>query len=141
MITYTEATLKALKVHEQNQAKRARLVNRILKTRIVFDSAGGLTKWGVLCIVNWPANNAVGLFEFIRQYWGGAGQDRWNNWIESDVDHRFLPNTKVRTYQIRTLGTSDNEFIIETLMRNSIVWNSAWYQSTRGGKYIFEVKL
>ena len=48
---------------------------------------------------------------------------------------------EVFEYDISTAGWSDNETIIDALMSNFWIRSLCWFQSNRGGRYIFYRKL
>ena len=63
--------------------------------------------------------------------WGWSEQDEENPWNKDEMVHR---------YYISTAGWSGNESIIKAMEKNDMLWSIHWYQSNRGGHYIFEVK-
>lgn len=78
------------------------------------------------------------LLEFVRGLWSHSYC--WS--MEKNVTTFDAPNYKivVDVYHISTAGWSGNEMIIGALQKNWMFWNFCWYQSTRGGHYIFHVK-
>ena len=47
---------------------------------------------------------------------------------------------KGKTLHLSTGGWSGNEDIIRALRNNFLFWSMCWYQSNRGGHYIFKIK-
>lgn len=75
-------------------------------------------------IKTWPYNDFIGLMEFIKPLWAYANCGYWK---EQDGE-----------YHISTAGWSDNEEIISYMEQNHVWWMMFWYQSQRGGHYIFK---
>lgn len=67
------------------------------------------------------------LMAFIKGIWNYA---EWG-WSEQHNEDGKLE------YHISTAGWSGNEDIIAAMMENKLFWMMAWYQSRRGGHYIF----
>ena len=81
-------------------------------------------------IERWPMFQNKELFEFIHGLWY---MREWG-WHEEEIEG----GTR---YSISTAGWSGNESLIHALERNhTFAWATTWYQSRRGGHYIFEVK-
>jgi len=81
------------------------------------------TEQQLVKIETWPANDLEGLMGFIQPLWAYADCGYW-----SQLDG---------VYRISTAGWSGNEEIISSLQQNHIWWMMFWYQSRRGGHYIF----
>jgi hypothetical protein len=81
------------------------------------------TEIQLLAISAWPANDFVGLMEFIEPLWKYADSGYWT---EEDGE-----------YRISTAGWSGNEEIIFYMQQNHVWWMMFWQQSRRGGHYIF----
>jgi len=75
-------------------------------------------------IQTWHPDDLHGLMEFIKPLWKYADCGFW----EQVGDE----------YVISTAGWSDNEAIIAAMMSNHVWWMMFWYQSRRGGHYIFK---
>lgn len=43
-----------------------------------------------------------------------------------------------RTYHVSTGGWSGNESILAAMRGNWLFWSVCWYQSNRGGRYVFK---
>ena len=65
------------------------------------------------------------LFDFIQRAWNSYGKCS------------VLSDGETQEIVFITGGWPGNESLIESLMLNKEAWNTAWYQSTRGGKYMF----
>lgn len=74
-------------------------------------------------IKNWDANDPKGLLEHVRLFWKYA-----DNGYFKVVDGE---------YRLSTGGWSGNEDIIGALRENHLFWAMHWFQSTRGGHYVF----
>ncbi len=75
-------------------------------------------------IKNWKADDFVGLMKYVRFLWNYADVGYW---VEIEGE-----------YRISTAGWSGNEDIIFAMKQNHIWWMMFWYQSQRGGHYIFK---
>ena len=77
-------------------------------------------------IAKWPASDFKGLMTYVLNLWEYADCGYW---------------TKVgNKYSISTGGWSGNEEIIGAMRENIMFWATCWYQSRRGGHYIFHVR-
>lgn len=74
-------------------------------------------------IRDWDYKDFPGLMEFIRPIWEFADVGYWQ---QDGV-----------IYRISTAGWSGNEDIIGAMQENQMIWVMNWYQSRRGGHYIF----
>ena len=78
-------------------------------------------------IVNWPYDDFKGLISFIYTIWHYADCGYWTK--------------RGNKYYISTGGWSGNEEIIGAMQKNKqFFWTMCWYQSRRGGHYIFHVR-
>lgn len=71
----------------------------------------------------WDASDLGGLMAYIKPIWNYSDCGYWK---EENGE-----------YRISTGGWSGNEDIIEVMNRNFVWWSQFWYQSNRGGHYIF----
>jgi len=78
----------------------------------------------------WHWNDSKGWFEFIKSVWCYT-----NYWHE-----KFNEDTLLYEYHISTAGWSGNEDIIRAMQDNGMMWYLNWYQSNRGGHYVFQLK-
>ena len=89
-----------------------------------FDNAGYPTEETLEAIANWPSEDMVSLFQFIKEAWK-----------YDDMCWR----QEGRTISASTVGWSGNEELISALRDNTIVWMICWQSSKRGGHYVFEI--
>lgn len=77
----------------------------------------------------WKADDLSGMMEYVKSHWKYADDGYWTEtgWGENDIE-----------YQISTAGWSGNEDIIYAMRQNYVWWSLFWYQSNRGGHYIFK---
>lgn len=75
-------------------------------------------------IETWPTEDFHGLMAFIKPLWKYAEIGYWTQEGES--------------YSLSTGGWSGNDELITALRANYLFWAFYWYQSTRGGQYIFK---
>jgi len=87
-------------------------------------------------IEQWPTDNLVELFEYIKTRWRYADYEDANFWVEKDEEDEGKP---VKIYEIATGGWSGNEDIIEAMQKNIVFWYTAWYKTERGGKFTFKL--
>jgi hypothetical protein len=86
-------------------------------------------------IKNWHYDKGwISLMEFVKSIWW---QSEWG-WFEEDA--KDLYGITTLTYNISTGGWSGNESLIYALEENTVFWMMNWFQSRRGGHYIFKVK-
>ena len=96
----------------------------------ILDDDGCPTEEFLQSIRDWPYQQGFNaLLEHAMQ-----GHIYDNYWTRSDS------NDGKSIWNISTGGWSGNESIIEALRENQIFWIVCWYQSRRGGHYIFECK-
>jgi hypothetical protein len=94
------------------------------------DDDGYPTDEALEVIERWPMFQNKELFEFIHGLWWCP---EWG-WQEERIED-------VTRYNISTAGWSGNESLVQALQHNhNFAWLMTWYQSRRGGHYIFEVK-
>lgn len=107
------------------------------KTFDMLDADGYPTHSALQIIKLWPSDDKKGWFEFIKSIW-------WNpefGWSEGEEAHEWK-GEKVYRYHLSTGGWSGNESIIEAMQNNkNHLWMYTWFQSQRGGHYIFEREL
>ena len=101
------------------------------------DVDGYPTKDCLTLISEWHHSDPTGWFEFINQQWYYA--DYWG-WRSRVKPHRFKEDESVTEHDLSTAGWSGNEGIIRAMEKNEMLWWLTWYQSQRGGHYIFEVE-
>ena len=87
-------------------------------------------------ISEWHWEDPTGWFEFIHQQWYYSDWG-WNSRVTA---HRWKEDEFVTEHNISTAGWSGNEAIIRAMEKNDMLWWSTWFQSQRGGHYIFEVE-
>jgi len=71
--------------------------------------------------------------------WFSLAMEHWQSipWVMKEIagfDCAFVE------YSCVTGGAADNECIISAMQSNRYMWNSFWWQSTRGGRYQFRVE-
>ena len=79
-------------------------------------------------IKNWQGES-LELMEYIKPMWKYFD---CGYWIENK-------KTPIYHYELSTGGWSGNEDIIGAMMENTLFWIKNWYQSRRGGHYIFKI--
>lgn len=77
-------------------------------------------------IKNWPYEDREAMIEFIEDIW-------WSPEFGFHLDGSEL--------KLSTGGWSGNDDIIEAMQKNHIFWMFCWFESRRGGHYIFDLKL
>jgi hypothetical protein len=87
-------------------------------------------------ISEWHHSDPIGWFEFIHQQWYAAD---WG-WNSRPKRHFFKQDELVTEHNLSTAGWSGNEAIIRAMEKNEMLWWMTWYESRRGGHYIFEVE-
>lgn len=104
-----------------------------------LDEDGYPTEFALDKIRTWDYTEGFDkLLEFVGSLWAYADAGYWT--VERDVPDYYSSSKVWDIYTISTAGWSGNEDIIRALEGNRIFWMSCWYQSTRGGHYIFHVK-
>jgi hypothetical protein len=92
----------------------------------------GPTEEQLAKIKDWPVNDLCGLMDYIEPLWEYSDCGYWEHQYHDDGHEE---------YHIHTAGWSDNEQIIRCMEANFIWWAMYWYQSTRGGHYIFKTMV
>lgn len=87
-----------------------------------FDKDGYPTEETLEAIEKWPILEYREWFDFIEEAW------EWPNYFVRDGNQ----------IDISTCGWSGNEDIINA-MENNVNWIMTWFQSRRGGHYIFKI--
>ncbi len=106
------------------------VVQKVKRTMSDFlDQDGYPTEEALDKIAKWHYNDPKGWFAFIKEIWW---MKNWG-WHENETDNGI-------EYNISTGGWSGNESIIRAMQQTDFLWTITWYQSTRGGHYIFEVR-
>jgi hypothetical protein len=86
-------------------------------------------------IKNWHYDKGWNsLMEFVKSIWWAA------DWGWREEDTKDLYGITTIRYNISTGGWSGNESLIYALEENTVFWMMNWFQSRRGGHYIFKVK-
>jgi len=99
----------------------------------VLDSDGCPTEETLKKISGWECTDFRGCMEFVKSIWAYADWG-WHETNEAD----WIKTDKVnRVYRISTAGWSGNESIISALKKNSILWFLNWWESRRGGHFVF----
>lgn len=127
----------ALERYHKREAKKERIVKRIIKTRELIDEDGYPTTWAGLCIKLWPNDQPNEWFNFIEQLWNFHSWG-WSSTIEP---HEYRTGRMVHRYNISTAGWSGNEYLIFMMNTHENLWHKTWVQSRRGGHYIFDVEI
>ena len=92
------------------------------------DEYGNPTAEAIALIENWSSSDIYGWFEFIFFIWQFP---EWG-WYEGVEGRSYR-------YHLHTNDVASNERLIEAMQRNIVLWTLTWFQSQRGGYYIFEV--
>lgn len=115
---------------ESQRYSDCRYVEYHLMNSDLLDDDGYPTDEALEIIERWPMFEHKSLFEFIHGLWWHSD---WG-WQEENIDG-------ATRYSLSTGGWSGNESLIHALKSNhNFAWTLTWYQSQRGGHYIFEVK-
>ena len=85
-------------------------------------------------IRRWPLNDFKGMMEFIKPIWKYSDEGYW-----SEIDYE-CEEFKGTRYNLSTGGWSGNEDLVQAMGENGMFWILCWYQSQRGGHFIFEVR-
>lgn len=116
---------------EVKKSKRYR--KSLLKTSKMLDKDGYPTNECLEIIKKWHFSDPEGWFKFIKKYWRHSSF----GWNEEDGLYGF--DKKIHRIYMSTAGWSGNESIIIAMEQNVCMWNVVWFQSQRGGHYIFEI--
>lgn len=92
------------------------------------------TDYCLKLIEDWHWSDSRGWFNFIENVWYMKG---WG-WSEKE-DIGPVTGRQVVSFSISTGGWSGNESIIGAMQCNQMMWSLTWYQSRRGGHYIFQL--
>ncbi len=92
-----------------------------------LDDDGYPTEETLAHIRKWPVTDLHGLFDYIS--WAWCYPQFW--------EEEAVPG--FRMIQCSTGGWSGNEDLIGALQENSVAWLLSWYQSTRGGHFVFKL--
>lgn len=84
-------------------------------------------------IRDWSIEDFSGMMRFIKELWAYTD---WG-WHESNEADWLRKERVNRVYRISTAGWSGNEDIISAMQENTMVWFLNWWQSRRGGHYVF----
>lgn len=96
-----------------------------------LDPQGYPTEESLETIRTWVPNK-TGTHQEFRDYCGQL----WH-WPEMWDRERDTDSMDQEIFSVVTGGWSGNESIIEAIQENTIMWTLLWYQSTRGGHYLF----
>ena len=110
-------------------------INQLIEGGELVDDNGYPTDSALEIIRIWHWSKPKELFEFIKSIWW---QPDWG-WTEG-LEHVEDAATDKYRYNISTGGWSGNESIIHALQSNIMIWSIYWYQSRRGGHYIFQLR-
>ncbi len=76
-------------------------------------------------IEHWAYKDIVGMMGYIKERWKYADSGYWKK--------------HGNTYWISTGGWSGNESLVGAMRENYIFWAMCWWESRRGGHYIFKI--
>lgn len=132
---------EAMKQLEQDIANNKRAIFDLIEHNEMLDDDGYPTVAALDVIKLWHWDDAKGWFKFIEDLWA---HHRFG-WNEVDEPHEWSDTKQykdrmVHRYYISTAGWSGNEFIIQAMQDNGMMWHLNWVQSRRGGHYIFELR-
>jgi len=103
----------------------------------LLDDDGYPTDAALDAIKLWHFSDARGWFKFIEGLWS----KRYGRWTEKQMPRSWASSKMDTVYDIATGGWSGCEDIIRAMQENNhMLWTLNWYQSTRGGHYIFVLK-
>lgn len=88
-------------------------------------------------IKSWSVIDIVGWFEYIRGHWKNT---EWG-WSEKIIQSKSKKDKYFIEYNISTGQLPENDTIIDAMFENKPLWETTWYQTSRGGHYIFESNL
>lgn len=115
-------------------ASQAR-ISDLIEHNEMLDDDGYPTDAALDVIRLWHWNDIPGWFKFIEGIWSNYGR-----WTEKDMPSSWASSEMDHVYDVATGGWSGNESIIRAMQDNRMMWLLNWYQSTRGGHYIFVLK-
>lgn len=122
---------------ETSLEKSKRLIIEILKSDQLLDEDGYPTDSAITMIESWPWDNPDGWFSKIRELWW-APDWGWTTTVEQEVEWEKTKSYTV--HSVSTGGWSGNEALIRAMESNDMLWHTTWWQSRRGGHYIFKVR-
>lgn len=96
-----------------------------------FDSDGYPTEETLKLIEGWDWKDTNGLLRYIKEAW------KYDEYIRLETYQDKITGEAKQQLLISTAGWSGNESIMSALKNNTMFWSINWYQSTRGGHYIF----
>lgn len=102
-----------------------------------LDEDGYPTEKALKLIEEWDYKDFEGLLAFVKDLWW---YDEWG-WDVVEIGEKLNHTDEIakrKTYYLSTGGWSGNEDIIRAMEKNWMLWWMIWYQSRRGGHYIFE---
>ena len=120
---------------ENDIAESKRAIFDLIEHNEMLDDDGYPTDAALDIIRLWHWSDARGWFKFIENVWSTYGR-----WTEKDMPRSWASSKNDHVYDIATGGWSGNESIIRAMQDNGMMWTLNWYQSTRGGHYIFVLK-
>jgi hypothetical protein len=124
---------EAEKLDKENREKWHNLLN---SDEELLDEDGYPTEHACKVIESWHWSDVDGWFNFIKNIW----QHRSLTWQFQDELHSWKKDVLVKRLYVSTFGWSGNETLIRAMKQNDMLWHNTWYQSNRGGHYIFEVE-
>jgi hypothetical protein len=98
------------------------------------DEEGYLTQDKLEKIENWDYKDIEGFFEYIENLWFSEWRNKRNFRL---VERKTNLGTETE-YHLSTEKWSRNEDIIQSMKKNTEVWRLTWYESRKGGHYIFK---
>lgn len=114
--------------------------NALVKNTKLFRNKGGVRKMDkdgypeeheLKRIREWPYDDFIGLMEYVYDLWKYSEPNPgWCGWKQ-----------RGRTYRLHTGGWSGNEEIIGALRDNTMFWATCWFESKRGGHFLFKVPI
>ena len=103
---------------------------------IYFDQDGYPTEEFLDWIRNYDhTGDYHALMEEVQAAWHW-GKNQYTQYTED-----YVNDSKLEVYCFSTGGWSGNESIIQALSDNTMFWMINWWQSRRGGHYIFKVRI
>ena len=127
----TDDVDRLIKQTEQAIINSKKVVFDLIEHNDMLDDDGYPTDACLDVIRLWHWNDAKGWFAFIKSVWY-YGDYAWHE--------KFNEDALCYEYHVSTCGWSGNENIIRAMQNNGMMWHLNWYQSRRGGHYVFELK-
>ncbi len=131
-----EELLQKAKEHDLKAQEEFKEMYEKVKRSELFDEDGYPTEESLELVSKWHWSDSKGWFEFIKSIWYMASF----GWTEGDEENPWEKDKMIHKYYLSTAGWSGNELIVSAMQKNDMLWHIHWYQSTRGGHYIFEIK-